>query len=52
MGWLIDPEEKTIFVYVGETIQLFDEATEILPTPAFVSEFQQTVADLFALLLE
>jgi Uma2 family endonuclease len=52
MGWLIDPEEQTVFVYVGETIQLFDEATQILPTPAFASEFQQTVGDLFALLLE
>jgi Uma2 family endonuclease len=52
MGWLIDPDEQTVFVYIGETIQLFDEAQQILPVPAFASEFQQNVGDLFGLLLE
>ncbi|PAX51254.1 Uma2 family endonuclease [Brunnivagina elsteri] len=52
MGWLIDPSEQTVFVYVGETIQVFDQAAQVLPVPGFAITFQQTVGDLFALLLE
>jgi Uma2 family endonuclease len=52
MGWLIDPDEQTVFVYVGETIQVFDQAIQILPVPKFAIAFQQTVGDLLALLLE
>ncbi|MEM7557313.1 MAG: Uma2 family endonuclease, partial [Cyanobacteria bacterium P01_A01_bin.84] len=52
MGWLIDPEEQTVFVYFGETIQVFDETQMILPTPDFAQNFQQTVGELFAMLLE
>lgn len=52
MGWLIDPDEQTVFVYIGETVQLFDEPQQQLPVPAFASEFKLTVADLFGWLLE
>jgi len=52
MGWLIDPSEQTVFVYVGETIQVFDQAAQVLLVPGFAIAFQQTVGDLFALLLE
>ncbi|RUT04458.1 hypothetical protein DSM106972_046860 [Dulcicalothrix desertica PCC 7102] len=52
MGWLIDPDEQTVFVYIGETVQLFDEPQQQLPVPAFTSEFKLTVADLFGWLLE
>jgi Uma2 family endonuclease len=52
MGWLIDPDEQTVFVYVGERMQLFDQSEQILPVPAFASDFRQTVKDLFACLSE
>jgi Uma2 family endonuclease len=52
MGWLIDPDEQTVFVYVGERIQVFDQIGQILPVPAFASDFQQTVGNLFACLSE
>ena len=51
-GWLIDPEEKTVFVYrPQQEIQVFDEPDVLLPTPSFVSELNITVNNLFAWLL-
>jgi len=50
MGWLIDPSEQTVFVFVGQTIQVFDQSSQILPIPDFARNFQQTVGDLFGLL--
>ncbi|MDF5725999.1 MAG: Uma2 family endonuclease [Rhizonema sp. PD37] len=53
MGWLIDPEEQTVFVYVqGQQIEVFDESDQYLPVPSFASELQLTVGDLFGWLLE
>jgi Uma2 family endonuclease len=52
MGWLIDPDEQTVFVYVGERMQVFDQSEQILPVPAFASDFRQTVKNLFAYLSE
>jgi Uma2 family endonuclease len=52
VGWLIDPDEQTVFVYIGETVQVFDEAQQQLPVPSFASELKLTVGDLFAWLLE
>jgi Uma2 family endonuclease len=52
MGWLIDPDEQTVFVYVGERIQVFDKNEQILPVPTFASDFRQTVGNLFACLSE
>ncbi|BAZ18126.1 hypothetical protein NIES4071_100090 [Calothrix sp. NIES-4071] len=52
MGWLIDPDEQTVFVYIGETVQLFDEPQQQLPVPPFASQFKLTVGDLFGWLLE
>jgi Uma2 family endonuclease len=51
MGWLIDPDEQTVFVYIGETVQLFDEPQQQLPVPPFANEFKLTVGDLFGWLL-
>lgn len=53
MGWLIDPSEKTIFVYrPGREVEVFDELDLILPVPSFASEFNLSLKDLFAWLLE
>lgn len=52
ISWLIDPEEQTVFVYTGETLQLFDIPQQHLPVPAFANQFILTVADLFGWLLE
>ncbi len=49
MGWLIDPAEKTVFVYRSkqETV-VFDEPNQVLPVPSLVKELHLTVQDLFA----
>ncbi|MBW4599270.1 MAG: Uma2 family endonuclease [Calothrix sp. FI2-JRJ7] len=52
MGWLIDPDEQTVFVYIGETVQLFDEPQQLLPVPTFANQIKLTVGDLFGWLLE
>ena len=51
IGWLIDPNEKTVFVYRPKQVQVFDEPEVLLSTPSFVSELNLTVKDLFAWLL-
>ncbi len=53
MGWLIDPGERTVFVYRSkQETEVFDEPDEILPVPPLASELYLTVNDLFAWLLE
>lgn len=53
MGWLIDPDEKTVFVYLPrEQPEIFDQPEQQLPVPSFASELQLTVGDLFSWLLE
>jgi Uma2 family endonuclease len=52
MGWLIDPDEKTVFVYrPKQEIEIFDEPDERLPMPSFAQGLTLTVKDLFAWLL-
>ena len=52
MGWLIDPDEKTVFIYrPKQEIEVFDQPNGVLPVPLFVSELNLTVKDLFAWLL-
>jgi Uma2 family endonuclease len=49
MGWLIDPSEKTVFVYRSkQETEVFDESGQVLPMPQFISELKLTVQDLFA----
>jgi len=51
MGWLIDPVEKTVFVYSPkQEIQVFDEPTAKLPIPFALLEL--SLGDLFGWLLE
>jgi Uma2 family endonuclease len=53
MGWLIDPDEKTVFVYQQkQEIEVFDEPEAILPVPDFANGLQLTVKELFAWLLD
>jgi Uma2 family endonuclease len=53
MGWLIDPDEKTVFVYrPKQATEVFDDPDELIVVPSFASELQLTVQDLFAWLLE
>ncbi len=48
MGWLIDPDEKAVIVYLPkQEIEVFDEPDMLLPVPSFVSELNLTVQDLF-----
>ena len=53
MGWLIDPDEQTVFVYRSkQETEVFDEPDSVLPMPLFASELHLTVKDLFDWLLE
>ncbi|WP_392531546.1 Uma2 family endonuclease [Nostoc sp. C117] len=53
MGWLIDPEEKSVFVYLPDQPSTFYEEPGIqLPVPEFAKNFSLTVEGLFSWLLE
>jgi Uma2 family endonuclease len=52
MGWLIDPDEKTVFVYrPKQETEVFDDPNTFLLVPSFASQLQLTVQDLFDWLL-
>lgn len=39
MGWLIDPDEKTVLVYLPkQQPDAFDDLDQLLPIPKFASE--------------
>ncbi|NJM65176.1 MAG: Uma2 family endonuclease [Acaryochloris sp. RU_4_1] len=49
MGWLVDPDEKTVFVYYPkQEIAIFDEPDAVLPLPIFAKRLKLRVMDLFA----
>ncbi|MEW6494603.1 MAG: Uma2 family endonuclease [Cyanobacteriota bacterium] len=53
IGWLIDPDEETIFVYQPkQQPEVFDEPEDELPVPSFASELRLTVGEVFGWLLE
>jgi Uma2 family endonuclease len=53
MGWLIDPEESTVLVYLpDQPIAVYDEPQIQLPVPQFASDFVLTVEALFNWLME
>ncbi|RUS95196.1 hypothetical protein DSM107003_33960 [Trichormus variabilis SAG 1403-4b] len=53
IGWLIDPGEQSIFVYFpDQPTAFYDQPNARLPVPAFAKNFNLTVEDLFAWLLE
>jgi Uma2 family endonuclease len=48
MGWLIDPEDRSIVVYpAGQQAVFFDEAAQVILVPEFAGEMQLTVGELF-----
>jgi Uma2 family endonuclease len=48
MGWLIDPEEETVFVYFSDrTVAIFEEKGDRIPVPDFAAAFHLTVGQLF-----
>jgi Uma2 family endonuclease len=52
IGWLIDPAEKTVFVYRSkQEVVVFDEPNGLLPVPSFIGELKLSIFDLFAWLL-
>jgi Uma2 family endonuclease len=52
MGWLIDPAEQTIFVYLPQQQpQVFDEPANLLPVPLFAEELSLNVKSVFDWLL-
>jgi Uma2 family endonuclease len=52
IGWLIDPEDRGVFVYQpGQEVEVLDEPEAILPMPKFMGEVIYHVADLFGLLV-
>ncbi|MEB3279715.1 MAG: Uma2 family endonuclease [Lyngbya sp.] len=53
MGWLIDPEDLSVFVHLPDQATTFyDEPTAELPVPGFAKSFKITVQNLFDWLLE
>lgn len=53
MGWLIDPEEQSVFVYLpDEPTNFYDEPGVRLSVPGFAKDFSLTVEGLFSWLLE
>ena len=52
MGWLIDPEDRGVFIYQPkQELEVLDEPAVVLPMPKFMSEMNFRLADLFELLL-
>jgi Uma2 family endonuclease len=53
MGWLIDPDEQTVFVYLPQQkLEVFDQPEQKLPVPAFANELNLSVASVFGWLSE
>jgi Uma2 family endonuclease len=53
MGWLIDPDEQTVFVYQPkQEVEIFDAPDQQLLMPAFTGSIQLTVGVLFGWLAE
>ncbi|PAX45825.1 Uma2 family endonuclease [Brunnivagina elsteri] len=53
MGWLIDPQEQSVFIYLPDKPTIVcDEADTRLPVPEFAKDFNLTVEGLFNWLLE
>jgi Uma2 family endonuclease len=48
LGWLIDPEDRTVFTYhPNGTMEIFDEPEARLPVPEFAQSIELTVGDVF-----
>ena len=53
MGWLIDPDEQSVFVYLADQpTTVYDEPETQLPVPEFAKDFKLTIEGLFSWLME
>jgi Uma2 family endonuclease len=53
MGWLIDPDEQTVFVYQPkQEVEIFDHANQQLLMPVFTQGLQLSVGEIFDWLAE
>ncbi|WP_310482638.1 Uma2 family endonuclease [Chamaesiphon sp. VAR_48_metabat_403] len=53
MGWLIDPDEQTVFVYQPkQEVEIFDNASQQLLMPKLAARLQISVGQIFDWLLE
>jgi Uma2 family endonuclease len=53
MGWLIDPDEQTVFVYLPkQQPEVFDEPGQKLLVPSFADELNLSLRSVFGWLLE
>jgi Uma2 family endonuclease len=49
MGWLIDPDEKSVLAYpAGQQPAFLQEPEQLLPTPEFIRDLQLSVGELFS----
>ena len=49
LGWLIDPDERSVFVYApNQPLAVFENPEDKLPVPSFASELILTVNSIFA----
>ncbi len=49
MGWLIDPDERSVLIYpAGQQPQLLRDSDALLLVPTFANQWQITVGELFA----
>ncbi len=47
LGWLLDPDEKSVLVYPAKQQTRLLTQTDLLPIPDLVADLRLTVADLF-----
>lgn len=49
MGWLLDPDEKSVIAYpAGQQPIFFQQAEEIIVTPGFMRDLRLSVGELFS----
>ena len=52
IGWLIDPNDNSVFIYFAQQkTLLFEAENDILSVPDFAKSFNLTVGELWAFLL-
>jgi Uma2 family endonuclease len=48
MGWLIDPEERSVIIIgLGQAFEAIDQPNIMLPVPTFAQSIQLTIGDIF-----
>ncbi|MEB3312338.1 MAG: Uma2 family endonuclease [Snowella sp.] len=52
VGWLIDPKEQTVLVYLpNEQVKIIDEKESLIPVPLFAGDLQISINELFGWLM-